>query len=49
MFEEFPKNWQPLEDELLDLIEAVFLEGQIDGEQLSLASAWVESEILQEY
>ena len=32
-----------------DAIEAAFLEGQIDGEQLSLASAWVESEILQEH
>lgn len=39
----------PSDDELLDLIEAAFLEGQIDGEQLSLASAWVESKKLQEH
>jgi hypothetical protein len=30
-------------DELLDLLEAAFHEGLIDGEQLSLASAWIES------
>ena len=44
MFEAFLKSWRPPDDELLDLIEAAFLEGQIDGEQLSIASAWAESE-----
>ena len=44
VLEEFLQNWQPPDDELLDLIEAAFLEGQIDGLQLSLASACVTSQ-----
>lgn len=49
MLEEFLRSWLPPDDELLDLIEAAFLEGQIDGDQLSLASAWVDCEKLPEY
>ena len=49
MLEEFLRNWRPPDDELLDLIEAAFLEGQIDGEQMSLASVWVESKVLLEH
>ena len=30
------------DEELVDLIEAAFLEGQIDGETQSLAFAWLE-------
>ena len=30
------------DDDLADLIEAAFLEGQIDGETQSLAFAWLE-------
>ena len=49
MFEGFLGSWRPPDDELMDLIEVAFLEGQIDGEQLSLASAWVESETAREH
>ena len=32
----------PPDEECLDLIEQAFLDGQIDGETLSLAFLWVE-------
>jgi hypothetical protein len=32
----------PPDEEMADLIEAAFLEGQIDGETQSLAFAWLE-------
>jgi hypothetical protein len=35
------------DEELLDLIEWAFLDAQIDGETLSLAFAWVESNDIQ--
>ena len=37
----------PEESDLLDLIEWAFLDRQIDGETLSLAFAWVESNDVQ--
>lgn len=49
MNKEYVKDWQAPDDELLDLIEAAFMEGQIDGEQLLLASAWAESETPREH
>ena len=38
----------PPDDDLADLIEAAFLEGQIDGETQSLAFAWLERNHCQE-
>ena len=37
----------PPDPELLDLIEWAFLDAQINGETLSLAFAWVESNDVQ--
>jgi hypothetical protein len=37
MLEEHINDCQPPDEEFLDLIEAAFLEGQIDGDQMELA------------
>jgi hypothetical protein len=40
--EELLKAAMPPDEDLADLIEAAFLEGQIDGKTQSLAFAWLE-------
>ena len=41
--EQIALNTIPSDEALMDLIEEAFFEGRIDGETLSLAFLWVES------
>jgi hypothetical protein len=44
---DYLEEFMPPDQELLDLIEWAFLDAQIDGETLSLAFAWAESNDVQ--
>ncbi len=43
MLDDFIRDWQPPDDDMLDLIEIAFLDGTIDGVTAALALSWLEA------